>query len=58
VLHYYVGLPLADIAEILGIPYGTVGSRLHYALQHMRTSLGHGDDDFGHRRAAAGEYVR
>ena len=58
VLHYYVGLPLAEIAEILGIPYGTVGSRLHYALRHMRTSLGYGDDDIGLRRAAAGESVR
>jgi RNA polymerase sigma-70 factor, ECF subfamily len=58
VLHYYVGLPLAEIAEILGIPYGTVGSRLHYALRHMRASLGYGDDDFGHRRAAEGEFVR
>jgi RNA polymerase sigma factor (sigma-70 family) len=58
VLHYYVGLPLAEIAEILGIPYGTVGSRLHYALRHMRTSLAYGDGDIGHRRAAAGEFVR
>ena len=57
VLHYYVGLPLAEIAEILGIPYGTVGSRLHYALQRMRTSLGH-DDDSVARRPAAGEFVR
>jgi len=58
VLHYYVGLPLGEIAEILGIPYGTVGSRLHYALQRMRTSLGYGDDDLGNRRGAAGELVR
>ena len=58
VLHYYVGLPLAEIAEILGIPYGTVGSRLHYALQRMRTSLGNDDDDSVERRPAAGEVVR
>jgi RNA polymerase sigma-70 factor (ECF subfamily) len=57
VLHYYVGLPLTEIAEILGIPYGTVGSRLHYALQRMRTSLGDGDGA-GERRAGAGELVR
>jgi RNA polymerase sigma-70 factor (ECF subfamily) len=57
VLHYYVGLPLAEIAEILGIPYGTVGSRLHYALQRMRTTIG--DDDGGvERRPDAGEFVR
>ena len=57
VLHYYVGLPLAEIAEILGIPYGTVGSRLHYALQRMRTTLGY-DEDSGERRPDAGELVR
>lgn len=39
VLHHYVGLSLGEIAEILGIPYGTVGSRLHYALRRMRASL-------------------
>jgi RNA polymerase sigma-70 factor (ECF subfamily) len=39
VLHHHVGLPLTEIAEILGIPYGTVGSRLHYAVRELRTSL-------------------
>ena len=58
VLHFYVGLPLGEIADILGVPYGTVGSRLHYALQRMRTSLGHDDDDSVERRPAAGEVVR
>jgi len=48
---------LAQIAEILGIPYGTVGSRLHYALQRMRTTLGY-DEDSGERRPDAGELVR
>ena len=57
VLHFYVGLPLTEIAEILGIPYGTVGSRLHYALQRMRTSLGTGDDGI-ERRPDAGEVAR
>ena len=40
VLHLQVGLPLAEVAEILGLPYGTVGSRLHYAVRRLRTALG------------------
>jgi RNA polymerase sigma-70 factor (ECF subfamily) len=39
VLHHYVGLPLAEIADILGVPYGTVGSRLHHAMRGMRASI-------------------
>jgi RNA polymerase sigma-70 factor (ECF subfamily) len=39
VLHHYVGLPLGEIAGILGIPYGTVGSRLHHATRALRASL-------------------
>ena len=39
VLHHYVGLSLAEIAEVLDIPYGTVGSRLHHALRAMRASI-------------------
>ena len=43
VLHHYVGLPLGEIAEILGVPYGTVGSRLHHAIRAMRAELAAGD---------------
>src|SRR4029078_2203561 len=39
VLHHYVGLPLVEIAEILGIPAGTARSRLHYATQGLRRAL-------------------
>jgi RNA polymerase sigma-70 factor (ECF subfamily) len=43
VLHHYVGLSLAEIAEIAGVPYGTVGSRLHYATRQLRDALGADD---------------
>ncbi|HSG86038.1 MAG TPA: sigma-70 family RNA polymerase sigma factor [Candidatus Limnocylindrales bacterium] len=39
VLHYYVGLPLTEAADVLGLPHGTVKSRLHRALVTMRTTL-------------------
>jgi RNA polymerase sigma-70 factor, ECF subfamily len=39
VLHYYADLPLANIADILGIPVGTVGSRLHHATRRLRAAL-------------------
>jgi RNA polymerase sigma-70 factor, ECF subfamily len=44
VLHHYVGLPLGEVAEVLGVPYGTVGSRLHYALRELRSALGADDE--------------
>jgi DNA-directed RNA polymerase specialized sigma24 family protein len=39
VLHHYLGLPLVEIAEILGIPAGTARSRLHYATRGLRDAL-------------------
>jgi len=39
VLHHYLGLPLVEIAELLGIPAGTARSRLHYATQGLRVAL-------------------
>jgi RNA polymerase sigma-70 factor (ECF subfamily) len=47
VLHHYAGLPLGEIAEILGIPYGTVGSRLHHAMRALRASVSAGDRSVG-----------
>ncbi len=35
-LAYYQGLKYRDIAEILGIPVGTVKSRLHAALLKLQ----------------------
>jgi RNA polymerase sigma-70 factor (ECF subfamily) len=40
VMHYYLGMPLPDVAASLGIPAGTAKSRLHYALASMRGFVG------------------
>jgi len=39
VLHYYIGMPLTDVAVTLDIPVGTVKSRLHRALNAMRVAI-------------------
>ena len=39
VLTHYAGLPAAEVATILGIPTGTVYSRLHHGTRAMRASL-------------------
>jgi RNA polymerase sigma-70 factor (ECF subfamily) len=39
ILHHHVGLPLVEIADLLGIPAGTARSRLHYSTQALRRAL-------------------
>jgi len=39
VLHHYAGYSLAEIAEVIGAPAGTVRSRLHHAHRAMRAAL-------------------
>jgi RNA polymerase sigma-70 factor, ECF subfamily len=39
VLHHYLGLTLDEVAEALGVPVGTVRSRLHNAMRGMRAAL-------------------
>ena len=39
VMHYYLGFSLDDAALVLGIPPGTVRSRLHRATAAMRNAL-------------------
>jgi RNA polymerase sigma-70 factor (ECF subfamily) len=40
VLRFWADLPTDGIAERLGVPPGTVRSRLHYALDALRADLG------------------
>jgi RNA polymerase sigma-70 factor, ECF subfamily len=42
VLHYHLGLPLAEVAPILDIPVGTASSRLHRGLAALRSSMSAG----------------
>ena len=42
VLRYWADLPVDAIADRLGVPAGTVKSRLHYALRAIRAALADG----------------
>jgi RNA polymerase sigma-70 factor (ECF subfamily) len=39
VLHFYLGLPLSDTAAALGLPVGTVKTRLYRSTRQMRAAL-------------------
>ena len=39
VLHHYLEMSLEDVAQTLGVPLGTVRSRLHYAMRALRSAL-------------------
>ena len=38
-LHYYGGFRLTEIADLLGIPEGTINSRIHYGGRALRSAL-------------------
>ena len=39
VLHHYLDLTLDEVADVLGVPVGTVRSRLHHAMRGLRAAL-------------------
>ena len=39
VMHHHAGLPLHAIADVVGVPIGTVKSRLHHAVRNLRAVL-------------------
>ena len=39
ILHYFVDLPITDVARILRVPVGTVKARLHYARKTLQGKL-------------------
>jgi RNA polymerase sigma-70 factor (ECF subfamily) len=41
VLHYFLGMPLPEVASTLRIPLGTAKSRLHRSLSAMRMTISH-----------------
>ena len=54
VLHFYLGLPLTDVAAALDVPVGTAKSRLHRGLGEMRASI-NGDLEPRQTPAAGGQ---
>jgi RNA polymerase sigma-70 factor, ECF subfamily len=39
VLHHYLDLSIEEVAETLGVPPGTVRSRMHHAMRGLRAAL-------------------
>jgi RNA polymerase sigma-70 factor, ECF subfamily len=46
VLTYYLDLPIAEAASVLGIPTGTMKSRLHRAISALRATVDADDRPF------------
>jgi RNA polymerase sigma-70 factor, ECF subfamily len=55
VLHYYLGMPLPEVATTLSIPVGTVKSRLHRALGTMRVAISGASDEPQREPIAGGQ---
>lgn len=39
ILQHFAGLSQAEIADVLGVPIGTAGSRIHYAARALRAAI-------------------
>jgi RNA polymerase sigma-70 factor (ECF subfamily) len=39
VMHHYAGLAVAEIADVVGVPVGTVKSRLYHATRSLRAAI-------------------
>jgi len=39
VLQHYLDLTVAEIANVLGVPVGTVASRIHHAMRQLRAAI-------------------
>jgi RNA polymerase sigma-70 factor, ECF subfamily len=55
VLHYFLGMPLPDVAATLGIPLGTAKSRLHRSLASMRIAIA--TDETGPMAVPGGQFA-
>ena len=55
VLHYFLGMPLPEVAATLGIPLGTAKSRLHRSLGAMRATIV--SDDAGTAPVQGGQFA-
>ncbi len=56
VLHYFLGMPLPDVAIALRIPLGTAKSRLHRSLGAMRASIA-ADETLADSSIAGGQFA-
>jgi RNA polymerase sigma-70 factor (ECF subfamily) len=54
VMHYYLGMPLPEVAASLRIPNGTAKSRLHHALAALRVQVAN-DDATANDRVPGGQ---
>ena len=50
VLHHYLRLPDREAADVLGVPIGTVKSRLHRATAALRAELEADEREAGYRQ--------
>ena len=50
-LHYFLGLSLREVAVVVGVPAGTVKSRVHRALGRLREQLDSKEAEHGTERA-------